>query len=392
MTEKNRTDKTELPDKTEIDADRLLKQRLAVIRVAHSISERGLIVRTWGSVSRRSDRDHFIITPSGVYFNDLTPDRIIRVNLKKLSYKGKLKPSSEMAIHAAIYQVRGEDAGFIIHTHQPYASCASVLGEAEIYLPHDKMDNADAIVRVPVVPYAEPGTKVIAEQVSDVISRNPYCQGLLLENHGVVCWGRNERQARARAESIEILCYTYLSELGRTNLQYGIQEHFSSERDGEDIRYLDELTPERIRAMHRRIYAARPDVNCIIQIDSEAERIVSRRFVELETLFDDFAQIVGPETVRIPGNEREALADTILIRKRMNVVFSPDDGAFCLGADRTEAEACALIVNKECIAQVAVTRYGKGHALSRRQCAKSHKKYRDYSVLAAKYALRGEAE
>ena len=373
------------------EAERLLKQKLAVIRVTHMLEERGLLVRTWGSVSRRSDRDHFIITPSGIAYRDLRPERSVRVNLKRLSYRGRIAPSSEMAMHAAIYQLRGEDAGFVIHTHQPYASCASALGETLIDLPHNTPDMMEDITALPVVPYAPPGTKALAEQVSDTITRNPYCQGVLLSHHGLLCWGRNEKQARSRAESIEILCYSYLSDACKTTLQYGIQERFSSERTGEeDIRYLDPETPERIRIIHRYIYAKRPDVNAVIHTVSEAELIVSRRYQVVYPLFDDFAQIVGAE-VRIFGNERESNGDALNVGKNVNVVFSPGDGAFCLGENRLEAEACALIVNKDCIAQIAQTRNGKEQALPYRHCVRANRQYKkDYSTLLDRYANREE--
>ncbi|MBQ6734182.1 MAG: class II aldolase/adducin family protein [Lachnospiraceae bacterium] len=374
------------------EAERLLKQKVAVIRVTHMLAERGLLVRTWGSVSRRSDRDHFIITPSGIAYQDLKPERIVRVNLKRLSYRGKLAPSSEMAMHAAIYQLRGEDAGFVIHTHQPYASCVSALGEEEIFHPHEQLEKMEEITSLPVVPYAPPGTKALAEQVSDTISRNPYCQGVLLSHHGLVCWGRNEKQARTRAESIEILCYSYLADACLTSLQYGIREKFSSERGEEEdeIRYLDPETPERIREIHRYIYAKRPDVNAIIHTASEAEKIVSRRYQVLYPLFDDFAQIIGPE-VRIFGNERESNGAALNVKKNVNVVFTPGDGAFCLGENRREAEAAALIVNKDCIAQIAQTRNGKDQALPYRHCVRMNRQYKkDYSALMERYALREE--
>ena len=371
------------------DDERLLRQKNAVIRMSRMLSERGLLVRTWGNVSRRSDKDHFVITPSGIRYDDLTTNRIVRVNLKKLSYRGKIKPSSEMAVHAAIYQMR-EDAGFVIHTHQPYASCVSVLGESEIALPSELVPPGEGMItHLPVASYARPGTKELAEHVAAAIERFPDCGGVILENHGVVCWGRNERLTRARAESIEILCYTYLADVCHTAIQYGVQERFSSERTGAEIRFDDPQTPERVKRLHRLIYAGRPDVNCIVHADSEAERIVSERFTELRPLFDDFAQIAG-YGIKIPGNARENTGEGVLdIRKQSNVVFHPGDGAFCLGKTRDDALCCAKIVDKACIAQIALTRLGKGHYLPLSHCKKVNRIYKnDYERLALKYASK----
>ena len=375
--------------KAQPDDDRILRQKNAVIRMSRMLSDRGLLVRTFGNVSRRSDKDHFIITPSGIRYDDLTTNRIVRVNLKKLTYRGKIKPSSEMAVHAAIYQMR-EDAGFVIHTHQPYASCVSVLGESEIRLPHGPVPGVEGMMtHLPVASYARPGTRELAEHVADVIERFPDCEGVILENHGVVCWGRNERLTRARAENIEILCYTYLADICHTAIQYGVEELFSSDRAGADIRYADPQTPERVKRFHRMIYAARPDINSIVHAASEAERIVSERFTELRPLFDDFAQIAG-YGIKIPGNARENTGEGILdIRKQSNVVFHPGDGAFCLGRTREDALCCAKIVDKACIAQIALTRLGKGHYLPLSHCKKVNRIYkRDYEKLALKYSSK----
>ena len=365
------------------ELERLERQKAAVIRVSGKLVERGLLVRTWGNVSRRYDRDHFHITPTGVFYDNLTTKQIVSVNMRTLSYKGKVRPSSEMNMHAAIYQLR-EDAGFIIHTHQPYASCVSALGEKEIILPHNLagMPEMEEVARVPVADYALAGSKQLAEYVADTIHRNPDSVGILLENHGVVCWGRNEREARTRAEKIEILSYTYLAAVCNTELQYGLREHFSSERVNGEIVYIDPGTPERVRKIHRAIYAKRPDVQAIIHNDAEPEKIVSRRYDGMDAIFDDFAQIIGA-SIKIPANEKEDLGSALSIKKDCNVVFSAGDGAFCLGTNRREAEFAAKILNKGCIAQIALTRVGRESALPHLHSLKVHKIYeKSYSMIA----------
>lgn len=366
------------------ERERLERQKAAVIRVSGKLVERGLLVRTWGNVSRRYDRDHFHITPTGLFYDDLTTDKIVSVNMRTLSYKGRIRPSSEMNMHAAIYQLR-EDAGFVIHTHQPYASCVSALGEKDIILPRDlsEMPEMEEVAHVPVADYALAGTKQLAEYVADTVQRNPDCVGALIENHGVVCWGRNEREARTRAEKIEILSYTYLATLCHTELQYGIHEGFSSLKDGNDITFRDPGTPERVRRIHRAIYAKRPDIHAILHNDAEPERIVSMRYTCIDAIFDDFAQIIGA-SVKIPENEKEDLGKTLSIRSDCNVVFSEGDGAFCLGINRKEAEYAAKILNKGCIAQIALTRAGIESALPHLHSIKMHREYaKRYSKISS---------
>ena len=319
-----------------------------------------------------------------MFYDSLTTNKIVSVNMRTLSYRGHIRPSSEMNMHAAIYQLR-EDAGFIIHTHQPYASCVSALGEKDIVLPRGLagMPEMEEVAHVPVADYALAGTKQLAEYVADTISRNPDCVGTLLENHGVVCWGRNEREARMRAEKIEILSYTYLASLCNTELQYGIHERFSSTKEQDGIVFRDPATPERVRKIHRSIYAKRPDIHAIVHNDAEPEHIVSKRYTCLDAIFDDFAQIIGA-SVKIPENEKEDLGKSLSIRRGCNAVFSEGDGAFCLGINRKEAEYTAKILNKGCIAQIALTRAGRESALPHLHSLKMHREYnKRYSKISS---------
>ena len=97
----------------------------------------------------------------------------------------------------------------------------------------------------------------------------------------------------------------------------------------------------------------------------------------MKPLLDDFAEIIGT-SVRIPTSEVMALT----IKKNVNVVFGHNDGAYCLGTNEDEAMACAIVLDKGCIAHIAVTRYGKGNFLSFFDCMKMNRNYRkNYSLL-----------
>ena len=113
-------------------SNELLDVKERIITVSRQLKDMGLLVRTWGNISCRVDSDHFLITPSGIRYEDLTPDMIVKVNINDLSYEGEYLPSSESKVHAAAYKVR-EDAGFIVHTHQVFASCAGTLGLKKIF-------------------------------------------------------------------------------------------------------------------------------------------------------------------------------------------------------------------------------------------------------------------
>ena len=153
--------------------EEMLEAKENIIRVSRELHEVGLLVRTWGNISQRIDDNSFLITPSGIKYEDLTPEMIVKVNIKDLSYEGDVLPSSEKAVHAACYKER-PDVEFIVHTHQVYASCAGTLGIRKIVSYFDDED-----IFIPVAPYALPGTDKLAENVAMTIKKFPDLNGII---------------------------------------------------------------------------------------------------------------------------------------------------------------------------------------------------------------------
>ncbi len=82
----------------------------------------GLVLFTFGNVSA-ADRDLglFAIKPSGVPYEELTPDKMVIVDFEGKVVKGKLRPSSDTLTHAVLYK-HWEKIGGIVHTHSTYAT------------------------------------------------------------------------------------------------------------------------------------------------------------------------------------------------------------------------------------------------------------------------------
>lgn len=351
----------------------LLEERQHIIQVSRELHEVGLLVRTWGNISSRVDDDHFLITPSGIKYEDLTPEMIVLVKLSDLSYEGEYLPSSELKVHAAAYKVR-HDADFIIHTHQVYASCAGTLGVKKVFSYFEDED-----VTIPVAAYALPGTEKLAENVARTLKKYKDANGIIMANHGTLCLGRNSREAFFEAEMMETACNNFLVDVCKMDVTHGVEAGYNSHLENGEIVYDIKDTPERVKLIHQQIYAKRPDVTYIIHNKSEAVMMVSRRANHMKPLLDDFAQLIGV-SVKIPDNEAEIYHN---IKKNVNVVFSQNDGAYCLGSNYDDAEAVAIVLDKGCIAYFAVMRNGEGHYLSYMECLKMNRYYRkSYSKLA----------
>ncbi len=87
-----------------------------------------LITFTWGNVSgidRKSGL--FVIKPSGVEYDELTPDMLPVVDLYGNVVEGKLKPSSDTPTHIELYKAFPEIGG-ITHTHSPWATIYAQAG------------------------------------------------------------------------------------------------------------------------------------------------------------------------------------------------------------------------------------------------------------------------
>src|SRR5436190_11488338 len=86
------------------------------------LPELGLVLFTFGNVSA-ADRDLgvFAIKPSGVPYDELTPNKMVIVDFDGNTVKGDLRPSSDTLTHAVLYK-HWEKIGGIVHTHSTYAT------------------------------------------------------------------------------------------------------------------------------------------------------------------------------------------------------------------------------------------------------------------------------
>src|ERR1700693_5438895 len=82
----------------------------------------GLVIFTFGNVSAADRRlGVFAIKPSGVPYDQLSPDKMVVVDFEGKIVQGKLRPSSDTKTHAVLYKEL-EGVGGICHTHSTYAT------------------------------------------------------------------------------------------------------------------------------------------------------------------------------------------------------------------------------------------------------------------------------
>jgi L-ribulose-5-phosphate 4-epimerase len=165
----------------------------------------GLIVWTAGNVSARvPGTDLFVIKPSGVSYDDLTPANMIVCDLYGAVVEGDLAPSSDTAAHAYVYRHR-PDVGGVVHTHSTYASAWAARGEP---IPCVLTAMADEFGgQIPVGPFALIGNDDIGRGIVATLDghRSP---AVLMQNHGVFTIGRTARAAVKAAVMAEDVART----------------------------------------------------------------------------------------------------------------------------------------------------------------------------------------
>ena len=96
--------------------------REAAYEANMQLPQLGLVLFTFGNVSE-ADRSQglFAIKPSGVAYNDLSPEKMVIVDIDGNTVEGSLNPSSDTKTHAVLYK-QWEGIGGIVHTHSTYAT------------------------------------------------------------------------------------------------------------------------------------------------------------------------------------------------------------------------------------------------------------------------------
>ncbi len=185
------------------DAGRPLRER--VIATALGMNAAGINRAKAGNVSARLSAggfDGFLITPTGVAYDRLSPDDIVAV-ARDGEARGRLAPSSEWRFHRDVYAAR-PDAGAIVHTHAPFCTTLACLGRG---IPAFHYMVAVAGGRdVRCAPYATFGSQELADAAVAALAERRAC---LLANHGMIAIGADLDRALGLAIEVESLAETY---------------------------------------------------------------------------------------------------------------------------------------------------------------------------------------
>ena len=167
------------------------------------LPKRGLVTYTWGNVSG-IDREAglFVIKPSGVDYEKLSPEDMVVLDLEGNVVEGKYRPSSDTATHLELYKKYPEIGG-VVHTHSPWAtSWAQASREIPCYGTthadyfYGTIPCARNLTKEEIDAGYEKNTGTVIIETFEGLGINPmYTPGVLCANHGPFTWGKDAHDA-----------------------------------------------------------------------------------------------------------------------------------------------------------------------------------------------------
>lgn len=176
----------------------------------------GLVLFTFGNVSAA---DHslgvFAIKPSGVAYEELSPDKMVIVDFDGVTVEGSLRPSSDTMTHAVLYKHWNKTGG-VAHTHSTYATA---WAQAQRDIPLFGTTHADYnTVDIPCTPpmndemikgnYEKETGFQILNCFADKKLNYQEVEMVLVGNHGPFTWGKNAAKAVHNSAVLEFIAKT----------------------------------------------------------------------------------------------------------------------------------------------------------------------------------------
>ncbi len=177
-----------------------------IVETAQKLLAKGYLMATGGNLSVRiAGQEAFAITPSNYDYMKMTPEDVCVLTFDLQPLEGKLRPSVESGMHAAIYRVRG-DVNAVVHTHQVYTSALTLI---KAPIPSLFDEQARFLGRsVDIIPYAPSGTGWLANTIAKHV--RDHNNAYMMQNHGALVFGHDMQRAVHNVEVLEKCALAYL--------------------------------------------------------------------------------------------------------------------------------------------------------------------------------------
>ncbi|MCF2679836.1 class II aldolase/adducin family protein [Faecalicatena contorta] len=168
-----------------------------VLAIARRMDAHGLTNAYEGNVSVK-DGEHIYITPSGINKCLLTEEMVAVVDAEGKQIGGLHKPSSELLLHTAMYNMRSNIGG-VVHSHAPFLTAFAMCNQTFEFPAHAEFVWDHKAVEV--LPYGRPGSEDLYRGADKILEKGRDI--FALANHGVVAVGETVWDALNKLESAE---------------------------------------------------------------------------------------------------------------------------------------------------------------------------------------------
>ena len=179
--------------------------RQRICQIGQRLYSRGYVAGSSGNISVRLAVGKYLCTPTLISKGFMVPDDIALVDDAGEQISGRRQRTSEVFMHLEIYHELPEVQA-VVHAHPPYTTAFAITGED---LPIDILPEIEIFLgRVPIAPYATPGTKELARTIVPYLHDG--ANTIILANHGVVACSDDLERAYFQIEMLEHYCQVLL--------------------------------------------------------------------------------------------------------------------------------------------------------------------------------------
>jgi len=199
------------------------------VKACRRLSDVRYVTDHGGNLAWKIQEDLLLVTPTMMNKGDIRAEDVVVLDLSGKKLEGDRPVTSELVVYLTLFKAR-PDIRAIIHSHPPHAG-GFALARGENFLLRPLL--AEAVLElgpVPVVPYAEPATQILADQFLPYLERH---NSFLMENHGVLTMTPGDiAKAVMLVDLLELTAISILDALRLGGLK---------EISGEDLRNLENL-------------------------------------------------------------------------------------------------------------------------------------------------------
>lgn len=169
-----------------------------IVEICQRLHAKNMLAAADGNVSYKISDQQILITPTGLNKAFIKPTDIAVITQDNQILSGK--PSGERLMHLEVYR-QCPKARCVVHAHPPTAVAWSVAYPELRELPSECLSEVIlAVGRIPIVPYARPGTQQMGENLKEFL---PGCRVMILARHGALSWGEDLNEAYNGMERLE---------------------------------------------------------------------------------------------------------------------------------------------------------------------------------------------